>query len=187
MSRLGWCLAAFAIILPVMEVSGKEPSTSSLQEKRECIEQMKERTAALVAEDWSQLDTIARRFIRSCSDVLDWRYIADAYGAVASANNEMGHFEEALIQANAGTAEHYFGTSSHIEKLKALFALNRVEEAKKSFRVAERLIHSVIEQNDTDLQKAQTESDRELYLSSNALYQSQLKILDSYRPLLGNK
>jgi len=168
------------------QVSG-EPSSVTLQKQTECIEQVRERTAAIKTEDWPQLERIARRFIQSCDGVYSRQEIANAYGDAATANYEMGRFKEALIQANAGIATHYLETSNHLERVKALFALLQISEAKESFRVTDNLIHLAVERNSEELQTAQSEVERKLFLSIKGLYESQLQALNRYRPQLEKK
>ena len=208
MNKLAYCLVALTIISPISEVIGEEPSPSSLQEITECTEQIKERTAALQMRDWPQVDRITRRFIQSCSGVSNRRDIASAYGDVAFANFEMGQFDEALAQANAGIATQYLEPSSHLEKVKALLALNKTTEAKEGFKVADHVFHLAIERNNAKLQTARFDFERESHLVDSDLYksklyflkselklleselkylESKLKTLDIYRPLLEKK
>lgn len=185
MKKLFYFLAILSAISPLAELSGKESSPPSLQEQRECTEQIKERTAAIRMEDWPQLDRIARRFIQSCEGHFDRRDIAYAYGSVASANNEMGRFEEALAQANAGIATYYLEPSNHLEKAKALLALHNMMEAKKAFRIADHVLHLAIERNEQESRNAR-DADKEFYLVHRELYQSELLVLEKYRLLLGD-
>jgi hypothetical protein len=185
MKKLSYFLTVLVAISPLGELSGKESSPSSLQDKTECAEQIKERTAAIRMEDWPQLDRIARRFIQSCGGIFGRRDIASAFSSVASANNEMGRFEEALAQANAGIATHYLEPSNHLEKAKALLSLHDMVEAKKAFRIADHVLHLAIEQNEQELRNAR-DADKELHLVHRELYQSEILILEKYRPLLGD-
>jgi hypothetical protein len=187
MNKLAYALAALTIISPLTEVNGEEPPFATIQEQGECTEQVRERTAAIGAMDWPQLDRIARRFIQSCTGVYTRQEIANAYGDVASANNAMGRFKEALVQANAGIATHYLETSNHLEKVTALFALLQISEAKESFRVADNIIQLAIERNSAELQKARNDSERNLFQANKVLYESQLRAIDRYRPQLGKK
>jgi tetratricopeptide (TPR) repeat protein len=161
-------------------VEGKESSTT-FQEKQDCVDQLEESAAALTAEDWAQLDTIARHLIQSCNGVLERRSIASAYGSLAIANHERGQFQEALAAAQSGIATHYLVTENHVEKFRALLSLHRYEEARNSYSIAKRLIQEAIVQSNLDLSKASDESDRKLYLSRNNNYQAQMKFLEPYR------
>ena len=137
--------------------------------------------------DWILLDTIGRRFIESCSRVYDSADIAKAYGAVAAANNQMGHFKEALDQAEAGIAADYLETTSHLEKVKALFALSSLSEAIEAFKIADDVIHFAIKLNDDQIATAKTDYERELYMEENNAHRMECMILEEYRLLLGLK
>lgn len=176
-----------SIILATPEVRGEARSSASLREMKDCIRQINERTAAIRMGDWAQLDTIARRFIQTCKHVSDRQEIANAYGSVASANFEMGHFEEALSQANAGIATHYLEPTNHVEKVKALYALAKISEGKEAWKRADHVLHLAIEDTRDNLQTSKSDLETEYLRSKASLYQSELAVLDKYHNLLEKK
>lgn len=183
---IAYYFVALMTISLFSDAFGEEAHPLSLLQRKECTEQIRERTAAIRMRDWPQLDIIARRFIQSCTNVNERHDIAYAYGAVALANYEMGHFDEALAQANTGIATHYLEPSNHLEIVRALVALNKLMDAKEAFRVADHVINLAMARNDADLRNAHFDVEPESYKTNHDLFKADLVILDQYRTQLGN-
>lgn len=180
-----YCLFLLTITLPMPEVRGEVLPAASLREQKECTELMLERSAATRMEDWTHVDTTSRRFIETCSDAFGRRDVAHAYGSAADANIKMQRFEEALFLANAGIAAHYLEPTSHLVKVMALYAVNKLAEAKQYFKVADHVLHLAIDRNNADLQRSNFDHEREVLLAERELRLSELKLLNKYRPFLG--
>src|SRR5215204_653366 len=187
MLKLNCILVLLAISFPASSALGNKDSSVSLEATRKCAEQIQERMLAITMRDWILLDTIGRRFIQACSGAYDRPDIAKAYGVVAAANNEMGHYKEALDQAEAGIEADYLEASSHLEKVKALFALSSTSEAIEAFAVADYVIHLAIRLNDAQIAAAKTDGERELYVEETNAHGIECMILEEYRLLLGLK
>jgi hypothetical protein len=142
---------AIVIFLIMTVASGDDfvPGSSS-SARSECLELFKERVVAFKAEDWQALNTIARRFIDYCPGVYSRRDIATTYGISALSEYEMKRFRDALVQAKAGIAVHYLVPENHLQKVKALVALDNIVEAKEALRVADQIINTVMENHVTE-------------------------------------
>lgn len=134
--------------------------------------------------DWTLLDRSGRAFIESCTGFYDRSELAKAYGAVASANNELGQYRQALDQAQSGITADYLETSNHLEKVRALFALNRSIEAKEALQVADHVIHVAIKSNDAQMETAHNDHERESYKAESNRQRAQCMVLEEYRVLL---
>lgn len=184
MKKLVCCLVGLVTSLPLPAQSGTDYSSSSLKQRRECATQLQERSFAITMRDWTLLDQSGRAYIESCSALSERADLAKAYGAVASANNEMGQYREALDQAQAGITADYLETSNHLEKVRALFALNRSIEAKEALEDADHVIHLAIKLNDAHMETAHNDHERESYKEESNRHRAQCMVLEEYRVLL---
>lgn len=167
--------------------SGQDYSSESSSKTKTCTLLVAERVAARKIQDWTQLAKICQRFIMLCSGVLEDRYVADAHGDSSDAHYKLGDWGEALDHANSCIDLFYFATFCHTSKFMILVELGKLEEAKKSFRVAEQVIIHAARQNQLDVDNADNEAERDLYRSMAGDYQLSSRIVELYRPLLGNR
>ena len=128
------CLLATS---PCTALAQSEPRQLSA---RACIDLMNGRTAALVAEDWDQLEVLATRTLQGCRDVLPAEAMASANFHLAKAALATGRPRDALASAEACISIFYQETDCHIERLEALLALGRYSEAKKEFQIVDRIV-----------------------------------------------
>lgn len=164
----------------------KDQPKLQVPQVKACIQLTYEGVAALEADDWAQLDRIAKDYIESCHGVLDKAYIANAYGNRSKANYELGNLDEAVIYANQCIDLYYFETSCHVQKFMSLASSGKLSEAKKSFFVAERVLAHAIKRNESNLHQASSDVDRELYKSIDAVHAANLRQIQRYRSMLGN-
>ena len=151
-----------------------QSSVFSEQAKLACVEQINEQTAALVANDWPQLDRPAKHYIQSCWGAFDAADLSRAFENIATANFEMLRFLDALEAANSCIKTYYANPGCHLQKVRTLIALDRLVEARDSFRIAERLIKHSLSRNESDLHTARDSLERELYLAKKKEYEALL-------------
>src|SRR5215510_8421740 len=84
------------------------------QTRQRCAEQIRERTAAMVARDWPALEQHARRSVQTCHGVGDALDLSQAYQAIAIAHLAMHHAQEALEAANACITTYYANPGCHL-------------------------------------------------------------------------
>jgi tetratricopeptide (TPR) repeat protein len=182
-------------VLCVIFISSTTYSANKANDKKEeelyaqrekCISLMNERTAAYSAEDWINLERLSRNYISCCKKVHDPRNIANAYGDIACANNELKKYNIALKESNKGIIEYYAETGCHIQKVVALIGLKRLKEAIEELKIAEKLAIHIKEENQRDLNNSNnSEQDNELYRSRDNLYDAQLGHIKALKDNLG--
>jgi len=156
-----------------LEKTPKKHFSSKEDVRNFTTESKEEQTAALVAEDWNQLDKIARYYIQSCGGGdCDAKSIASAFNNISIANFEMLRFSEALESANSCIEAFYVTPGCHFLKTKALLEMGRISEAQTSFRITEKLVKHCLSKNESELKAAPDSSHRNLYLSEKNLYES---------------
>ncbi len=87
-------LLAGAILLALW--SSAEAVAQTIEKAEGCVSQIEQQTAALVAQDWSQLERLARRYIKDCEDVFSSEYNSQAHEYLSLALFYLGKFEAAL-------------------------------------------------------------------------------------------
>jgi hypothetical protein len=143
-----------------------------------------ERTAALVARDWPQLEKIARNYIQVCQGGCDAASLSYAFAGIAIANLEMFRFLDALESANSCIESYYANPLCHFLKVKALIAIDRIVEAQATFRIAERLVSHSLSKTESDLRSDSDSSYRESLLAYKNEYEAIEKQLNSLRARL---
>jgi tetratricopeptide (TPR) repeat protein len=181
MNSLFRLISIVFIYCSVSVVVHAQSSVFSEQAKLTCVEQIKERTAALVANDWPQLDRLAKHYVQSCRGAFDAADLSNAFEDIATANFEMLRFLDALEAANSCIKTYYANPGCHLQKVKTLIALDRLVEARGSFRIAERLIKHSLSQNESDLHTARNSVERELYLARKKKYEALLESVELLR------
>ena len=158
-------------------------STHEVSERTKlaCVSQMDERTAALTARDWPQLERLAKRYIQSCRDAFDASNVSDAYEDIADAMLGMHHSKEALSAADACISNYYANPSCHVDKVLALLALKRLSAANDAFIIADRLSSHALAQNESDLANATSSSEKASFTARKHKYESQRELLDALR------
>lgn len=158
--------------------------TASKEKAQHCVTQMNERAAAIAAEDWLQLDRLAKRYLQDCKGVFDSENYSNAYLDIASANIRLNNPEAALAASETCIDIFYANSGCHVRKVQALIKLKRFVEARTEFEIAERLVVYLIERNERDLREASTIGDKELYYSKDNYLKAQKSLLNSIRPQL---
>ena len=153
----------------------------SEQEKFDCVSMIEQRTAANIANDWSQMDRLAKQYILSCRGAFGANDLSIAFEAIASANFTMAHFSDVLKAANACIETYYANPGCHLYKVQALIALDQLFIARDSFRTAESLIKQSILKNDSDLKNARNQVDQNLFLARRRQYKALLQVADELR------
>lgn len=149
--------------------------------KNQCITQFKERTAALVARDWPQLERLAKRYLQDCKGAFGSEDYSIAYEHIAIANMRLNN-PTAALAASAECIDTFYGNAGcHVEKVEALIYLERLAEAHTEFKIAERLVTHLIEVNERALREAYEPSEKRLYSSKDNHLRSLKEFLDSIR------
>lgn len=172
MGRLSVVLMLLAGIL----TSGvhAEIKPNEVKKIEQCISLTNEQTAALVAEDWENLERLAKDYITKCKEVVSSEDLSSRVVNIAMANNELGKPRLALAAAETCLKTYYGTPGCHIEKTRALIALGRKDEARKSLDISERITQHALENANRDFERSRFEIEKELHRSSIYLYKSQL-------------
>lgn len=174
-------LAAISFLMMMGTAWSAEPATAARGKESNCIEQMNERTAAMVAEDWSQLERSATRYLKSCKGVFGAEDYSEAYEKSAIANYNLGNFALALAASDKCISVFYANSACHVQRVQALVALARLPDGQVALDKAERLIKHAIDVGQRDLKTAQNEIDRELFQARLANFASQQNLASAIR------
>ena len=158
-----------------------EKEERELKKKEQCISLTNEETAALVANDWENLDRLAKAYAVECKGVFDAQWLSGAHENIAIANNAQGKFKYALAASDVCAKTYYGNPGCHIQKSRALIALGRKAEAEKSLEISEKLARHALEGAHRDLNQARSELDKELHTSSVARSEGYLNLIESMR------
>lgn len=135
----------------------------SLPQEKMCIAQLEQRTAALVAQDWSELERLAERYAKTCKNVFGEEDYSSAYENMAIANVHLNNAKKALSASDSCINISYSNSGCHLLKIEALIRLKRLPDARTTLDKAERLIKHLIDLNERDLRNARTALDKELF------------------------
>lgn len=124
---------------------------------------MNESTSALVAQDWRQLERLARRYIQDCKGVFDSENLSLAIENIVIANMELNNIKIALEESQKCIDSYYDNLGCHVLKIEALIKLNRIPEARDEFNVAKRLLGHQLEMNEQNQQRASSQIEKEIY------------------------
>lgn len=158
-----------------------EKEERQLKKEEQCISLTNERTAALTAEDWENLDRLARTYVANCKGVFEPHWLSGAYENIATANNAQEKFKHALVASDTCVKAYYSSPGCHIEKSRALMALGRKIECGKSLDISERLARHALEGAQRDLNRAYSELYKELYTAKISQNEAYLSLIDSMR------
>lgn len=139
-----------------------DASEKSLAQQKKCIDQINQRTAALVAQDWSELERLSEHFIKTCENTFDAEVTSSAYEQIALSNVMLRNPKKALAASTSCIRISYSNSGCHLQKTEALIQLRRIADAKSSLDKAERLVKHQLELHVRDLRDARTALDREL-------------------------
>ncbi len=143
----------------------------------QCIGDIRNAAAAIVARDWNSLERISERYIRNCKDLFGIEDESDAYQRISLANNELGNPKKAIASANACIIKFYANVGCHVQLANAFLALDRNVEAKVSLDRADNLITYRLVNLNRDLRNSS--------LSGNSdLIEAQISNLKSERSLI---
>ncbi len=156
-------LVVLALSCAVMSVawSAAESKDATLQKQR-CIEQINQRTAALVAEDWSVLERLAQQYAKTCKSVFDNDDHSKAYEHIAIANVRMNNGKKALAASDRCINIAFSNSGCHLQKVEALIQLKRHSEAKALLERTEKLVQHRISITERDLRDARAPLEKEL-------------------------
>ena len=158
--------------------------TASKEKAQQCVTQMGEQTAALVARDWPQLERLAKRYLQDCKGVFGSELYSDAYLHIAIANIQLDDSAAALAASETCIDIFYANSGCHVQKVLALIKLKRFAEALTESEIAEKLVDYLIKRNERDLREASQPVDKELYSSKDDNLKAQKSLLNSIRPQL---
>jgi len=139
-------LALFSLLLVIMVVGAVDAiaQTTSEQKNQECISLIKERTAALAAKDWQQLEWLAKRYLQKCRGVHDSESLASAQEDLANAYFELGNLMAALSATEACIDLFYASPGCHVISAVVLLKLGRLQDVRAAHSIAERLVGHLI-------------------------------------------
>lgn len=146
-----------------------------------CISSRDQRTAAVVAQDWQEVSKRANASLALCKGFLDDQDLSAEYGFIATSANIRNRPEEALNAALTCLNDYYSNGACHVEKVIALTALDRSDDARTALDIAIRLIQHNIELLEQDLDKVLEPRDRELkesHLETDRVILNQARELD---------
>lgn len=156
-------LAAALLSLSIVSTtSAADPAAVNQKHEDACIAQMKERTATFVAQDWSQLERLAERYLKTCKDIFGAEDSSNAYGEIAMSNIELGNARKALSASDKCISTFYANPRCHLERVQALIKLERLPDAKSALDKADRLIKHATDLGRRDLKSARTALESEL-------------------------
>ena len=142
---------------------------------------MKQRTAAVAAQDWPEVTRRANASLALCAGFFDDQELSDEYGFIATSANIQNRPEEALKAALTCLNQDYSNGACHVEKVIALTALDRSDDARTALDIAIRLIQHNIELLERDLGKELEPRDRALkesHLETDRVILNQARELD---------
>jgi hypothetical protein len=180
--RISFVIAAFWASVQTHSVAVAQ--TGSKDNMEQCTTQMNERAAALVAQDWPQLERLAKRYLQDCKGVFDSENYSTAYEEIAMANLQLNNPAATLVASEKCIDIFYANSGCHVNKVQALIKLKRFAEARTEFGIAERLVGYLIESNEKDLHVASHPVYKKLYSSKDRNLRAQKSLLDRIRPHL---
>ncbi|WP_312409620.1 hypothetical protein [Comamonas sp.] len=161
--NLARLLAAISFLLMTGIALSAESAAAGHGKESNCIDQWKERTAALAAEDWPQLSRIAERYIKTCKGVFGTESYSVAYEEAAIALNNLGKASQALSASDKCIGAFYANSACHVQRAQALATLEKYTQAHAALDKADRLITHAIEVGQRDLNGAKNSLERELF------------------------
>jgi len=135
---------------------------TSEQKAYECVSLIKERTAARAADDWQQLERLAKRYLQTCKGVHNSEDLANAQEDISTAYFELGNLTAALSVAEACISLYYASPGCHVRRVVVFLELGRLRDARAALAVAEKLVAHLITNTENDLQRDAHPLDREL-------------------------
>ena len=159
------CFCFAHVLIPLAWSADAEEGSRAKQ--KACISQINQRTAALVSEDWSELERLAERYVKTCKNAFDDDDYdsSSAYEQIAIANVKLNNIIKALAASESCISTFYSNSGCHLQRIEALIRLKRLTEARASLDKTEKLIKHLIELADRDIRDARSELEKELFLS----------------------
>lgn len=134
----------------------------SAELKKYCIENIKQRTAALVAEDWNRLIAEANNYIRRCEKAFSSEDFANAYEQRAIGFNRLGQPNQSLQAVEFCLNIDYANTGCHINQAEALQLQGKFQDSLKSLDRADRLLTFSLQRLEREIQRPQDSQSKEL-------------------------
>jgi hypothetical protein len=146
-----------------------------------CISLVSHRTAAMQANDWSQVERLAEESIRTCTNFMDTEALAGSYESVSTASFEQNNFKKALSTSEICISIYYALPECHLRKVQVLIALRRFPEAKATLDKVDRLIAHVASTKKAEMITARTAGDRKLVASKLEFLDAQKSLASALR------
>ncbi len=181
LTRLIVCWLQFALLCSSGVVPPAQAHTFFRQAKSACDVQLDEQLSVLDAKDWLQLDRLARRYVRSCREASGAYDLSIGYEHIVMASLEMNRPRDALEAADSCIGTFYANSGCHVLKVSALLGLDRVREARDSFRIAERLVKHALSRVESELPNTRDPSELKVCLWKKTMYKAQLKAIEALR------
>jgi len=151
------------------------------KKQEQCISLTNEQSAALVAQDWENLERLAKDYLSKCRGFISSQELSDRAVNITIAYYELGRFKQAIVSADACIKIYYGNSGCHILKAKSLFALGNRTAAIKTLDISDRIAHHALEGAKHDLERASSELDKELYGSFVNKFESELQHIEAIR------
>ena len=164
-------LVAALLCIHSEQAASKEFSNEA---KEKCIGAINQRTAAFVAEDWAALEKRANAYLTTCNGAFGDQNLSEAIEQLAISNIALNRPSDGLNQAQLCIETYYSNSSCHVQKVIALIALRRTDEARRSLVGAIKLILHNIESTERELVRPLDALDRELLESNLKMFNAQL-------------
>ena len=157
----GSTLLALSIVFTGLPALGQDAIS---KRQTDCVARINERTAALAARDWDELERLAEQYSKLCKGVFSASDDSTAFEHVALANYYgKGNYRKALAANDACIRTSFSNSGCHVSRLQVLVALGRTAEARASYERVERLLSHLMESNDRSLADAATPQQKELH------------------------
>jgi hypothetical protein len=114
-----------------------EKEKLELKKKDQCISRFNEQTSALVAQDWDNLNRLARIYTKDCKNAFNDDWLSVSYENIAISNNHNKKYKIALVASNDCIKAGYGNPGCSIQKAEALASLGKKTEALKSLDISD--------------------------------------------------
>jgi hypothetical protein len=157
------------------------------ERERECVSHINQRTAALVADDWREVERLAKRYLETCKEVHESEHLACAYEQIAIANRRLNDPKSALTATETCIALFYSNSGCHLEKAEAMLKLGHIRGARSALDIAEKLVPHLIRSVEQDMERANHRSARELYAAKLRELRAQQRVIEAMRPKVSQR
>lgn len=156
------------------------------EQEKKCTALVRDRTAAMVAEDWSRMKSVSERYLSSCKGIAADEDNASAWEGIATASRESRNPKATLEAANRCIDLYYRNTGCHLYKAEALFRLGRARDASRILEGADRMIDHLIQETSSELRDVRSNENQEKLNAKLASLQAQKELASAMRLAYGD-